>query len=31
MSNTILQNYQTLQFIPIDDESYIVKLNKSIG
>lgn len=30
MSNTILQNYLTLQFIPIDDESGVDKLNKSI-
>lgn len=30
MSNTILQNYLTSQFIPIDDESGVDKLNKSI-
>lgn len=30
MSNTILQNYLTLQFIPIDDESGVDELNQSI-
>lgn len=30
MSNTILQQYLTLQFIPIDDELGVEKLNKAI-
>ena len=30
MSNKILQQYLTLQFIPIDDESGVEKLNKAI-
>lgn len=30
MSNTILQQYLSLQFIPIDDESGVEKLNKAI-